>query len=232
MKASLTEAVGKQFPKVFLVTHPTDHMLAHARWRTRSSSAADMRELISESTHKATLQSMINEVNGKIAGMDSKIACQEAVKEFFAMLQQTAKQALQREVGKGHIDFEASKRSALLHAAKAKGALLHDMVADLLITQLLEPLASSNTFTGFRNFNQCSCYMNVLLQLFCQTDFLAEYLQGQGCRDPLLKRYLNDVLHLHGRYECIAPFEVLEHVLTCLASKTMQWRFWNSCNKG
>jgi len=151
--------------------------------------------------------------------MDSKIACQEAINEFFAMLQQTAKQALQREVGKGHIDSEASKRSALPHAAEAKGALLHDMVADLLITQLLEPLASSNSFTGFRNFNQCSCYMNVLLQLFCQTDFLAEYLQGQGCRDPLLKRYLNDVLHLHGRCECIAPFEVLEHVLTCLASQ-------------
>ena len=61
-----------------------------------------MRELISEWTHKATLQSMINEVNEKIAGMDSQIACQEAVKEFFAMLQQAAKQALQREVGKGH----------------------------------------------------------------------------------------------------------------------------------
>ena len=215
MKASLMEAVGKRFPKVELVTHRTDPMLACPRWRDRSSSAADGRS--GEMTHKATLQSMINEVNAKIAGMDSKTACQEAVKEFFALHKQIAKQILQREVGKGHIDFEASKRSALLHAAKEKGALLHDMVADLQITQLLEPLASSNTFTGFMNFNQCSCYMNVLLQLFCQTDFLAEYLQGQGGRDQLLKRCLKDVLHLHGRYECIAPFEVLEHVLTCLA---------------
>ena len=103
------------------------------------------------------------------------------------MLEQTAQQALQREVGRGHIDFEASKQSALLHAAKAKGALLHEMVADLLITQLLEPSASSNTCTGSRNSNQCSCYMNVLLQLFSQTDFLAEYLRGPGGRAELLK---------------------------------------------
>ena len=39
----------------------------------------------------------------------------------------------------------------------------------------LAPLADANSFTGFRNFNQCSCYMNVVLQLFCQTDILTEY---------------------------------------------------------
>ena len=96
------------------------------------------------------------------------------------MQQQTARQTLQRALPKGHVSLDACQRAAALERAKESSSLLRDMLHELHIQQLFEPLANANSFTGFRNFNGCSCYMNVLLQLFCQTDILTDYLAGNS----------------------------------------------------
>ena len=132
------------------------------------------------------------------------------------MQQQTARQTLQGDLAQGHVSLEACQRAAALERAKESSSLLHDMLHELHIQQLFEPLANANSFTGFRNFNGCSCYMNVLLQLFCQTDILTEYFAGNSDGNQVFKRLLADVCRHHGRYECIAPFEILELLLTSL----------------
>jgi hypothetical protein len=74
-------------------------------------------------------------------------------------------------------------------------------------------------FTGFTNFQQVTCYLNVLLQLFCQTDFLSEVWMDASPQIGEIQKCLADILSLHGAgaYECIAPVEALHMVLSKFA---------------
>ena len=110
------------------------------------------------------------------------------------------------------MSLEASKRASKLHDAQA-AMLTKNMLEGVKITDLLQPIAGRNTFTGFKNFQQYSCYLNVLLQLFCHTDFVAIWIQENNHAARDFATCLEDIRRLHGAYECIAPFQVLVQVL-------------------
>jgi hypothetical protein len=217
MKPHMTEVVGKTFPKVTLHQHPTDSLLARPQWKIRSGKKLDD-TLSGVWTHKAPLQSMVDEVNAKLATLASLEACHACVKDFYARQRKTARLVLDQEVGKSSMSLEASKRASKLHDAQA-AMLTKNMLEGLKITDLLQPTAGRNTFTGFKNFQQYSCYLNVLLQLFCHTDFVAIWIQENPLADRDFTTCLADILRLRGAYECVAPFEVLVQVLAAFDHK-------------
>ena len=105
---------------------------------------------------------MVDEVNAKLATLASLEACHACVKDFYARHRKTGRLVLDQEVGKSSMSLEASKRASKLHDAQA-AMLTKNMLEGIKITDLLQPTAGRNTFTGFKNFQQYSCYLNVTL---------------------------------------------------------------------
>ena len=211
MQPAMTEVAGKSFPKVSVFKNPTDSMLARPKWQMRSDEKVGV-TLTGSWTHIVPLQIMVDEVNAQLETFASIEACHACVKDFVARQRQTAQVVLHQEIGKSSVSLEASKRASKLHDAQA-AMLTKNMLAGIKITDLLQPTASRNTFTGFKNFAQYSCYLNVLLQLFCHTDFVAIWMQENPHADRDFTTCLADILRLHGAFECVAPFEFLGKVL-------------------
>mgnify|MGYP000361738062 CR=1 FL=1 len=107
---------------------------------------------------------MVEDVNSQLATLATLEACNSCVQDFYVRHLATARLALVQEVGKLSVSLEASKRASKLHDAQA-AMLTKNMLEGLKITDLLQPTAGRNTSTGFKNFQQYSCYLNVLLQL-------------------------------------------------------------------
>ena len=89
------------------------------------------------------------------------------------------------------------------------------------VQDLFQSLQLKNTFTGLTNFQQITCFLNVLLQLFCHTDFICTWMDADPQALPELKKHLADILQWHGKYECIAPVEVL-HCIWIPARRGLQ----------
>ncbi len=217
MKPHMAEVAGKICPKVILQPHPTNPQLARPQWSIRTGKTRD--DISSgKYTHRATLRIMVDEINAKLGTLATLEECQAFVKDFLARQRQTAQHVQNQEAGKSSSSLDASKRAWKLHDAQAE-ILTATMLEGLKITDLLLPIASRNTFTGFKNFQQCSCYLNVLLQLFCHTDFVDLWMQADPLADIDFTTCLADIRRQHGAYECVAPFEILQQVLVAFECK-------------
>ena len=81
MQPHMTEVVGETFPKLTLDQHPTDSLLARPQWKSRSGKKLED-TLSGVWTHKAPLQSMVDEVNSRLAALATLEACQSYVNDF------------------------------------------------------------------------------------------------------------------------------------------------------
>ena len=87
------------------------------------------------------------------------------------------------------------------------------MLAGIEVQHLFQALQHKNIFTGFTNFKATTCFLNVVLQLFCHTDVLQVWMDADPRAMPGLKNHLADIVKWQGKYECIAPVEVLQCIL-------------------
>ena len=117
MQPHMSEVAGKTFPKVTLQQHPTDPQLARPQWKVRTGKKMGAFST-GGWTHKATLRIMVDEVNAKLATLDSVEACNSCILAFVARQRQTATRLL-NQGGKLSMSLEASKRSSKLHDAQA-----------------------------------------------------------------------------------------------------------------
>eukprot|EP00435_Cladocopium_sp_Y103_P046271 s3895_g13.t1 len=124
-----------------------------------------------------------------------------------------------KEASLGGLLLEASLRSAALHRAQGTLEPTKDLLEGFKVVNLMQAIRKENTHTGLINFKSSTCWLNASLQLMWHSGILFDWLyydetvERKEAQRPFPSRELKQLDAWMGRYEVIAPFELLHFVL-------------------
>ena len=124
-----------------------------------------------------------------------------------------------KEASLGSLLLEASLRSAALHRAQGTLEPTKTLLEGFKVVNLMLAIRKENTYTGLINFKFSTCWMNASVQLMWHSGIVLHWLyydetvERMEAQRPFPSRELKQLDAWMGRYEVIAPFELLHFVL-------------------
>ena len=190
---------------------------------------------------KSGLQRCVQKYTAQLSECFGFAEIGECLLRFFEEVDAKEKEWESAELAVGVLSLEASCRAVALYRAQGKLEPTHTLLCGFKIANVMQGIQKNNTYTGLVNFGSVTCWLNSVLQVLWHSDLLrqwvqyAETLPRRNLQRPFPVTQLKELNGWMGRYEVIAPFELLHFVLTTgrtlalLMRSVMRQNFWRWC---
>lgn len=124
-----------------------------------------------------------------------------------------------KEFGRDSLPLEVACRSAALRRAQERQEPTSELLRDFSILNAMQLKQGQNTYTGLVNFQSLTCWLNSAVQLLWHSEFVSEWLhysetmERTSLQRPFPCKELRQLLKWMGKYEVVAPIELLHFCL-------------------
>ena len=124
-----------------------------------------------------------------------------------------------QELSVGTLSLAAASRAAALHRAQETLEVTHKVLEGLKVSEIMQAIRQENIYTGLLNCKSVTCWLNAAWQLLYRSAFLPEWLhyaetvERGALQRPFPVSHLKQLNSWMGKYEVVAPFELLHFVL-------------------
>ena len=217
------------FPDITMEDHPSDSGSSRASVDSQSRAvlqavAVIERKAVQKRWHVVTAftdRKLLKPEKDKInlALRQAKTVAERAkiTLEFFAKMQTGALKLRQLSLAQSSQNLDSSSRKAAFLQAKDCISVMHPIMQGVTLQDMMTLPQQKNAYTGFYNFNATTGYINVVLQMLChcpEIRLLVEDLAASGPTDnrKTLAKHLWAIMQWHGKYESVAPLELVHHL--------------------